>query len=146
MWGIDRKIRPNDHCLASLGLPSDARLWSRDFDPALQRSQTNFSRRSSFGHSQKTHRDWYSRTEVGNQSPNTYSCDLLVTSLRSIGRQKSFYRRPVTDCSLTNSFQACDYVINRSIRASLVISLKTTGITMPPRKVQRRWKKFHLQN
>ena len=29
MWGIDRKIRPEDYYMASRGLPSDARLWSR---------------------------------------------------------------------------------------------------------------------
>ena len=29
VWGVDRKIRPQDHFLASWGLPGDARLWSR---------------------------------------------------------------------------------------------------------------------
>ena len=32
VWGVDRKIRSEDHCLASRGLPSDARLWSRGTD------------------------------------------------------------------------------------------------------------------
>ena len=40
MWGVDRKIHPKGHCLASRGLPSDARLWScrvmPDCDPKGQ--------------------------------------------------------------------------------------------------------------
>ena len=32
VWGVDRTIRPEDHCLASLGLPNDARQWSRGTD------------------------------------------------------------------------------------------------------------------
>ena len=32
VWGVDRKIHPEDHCLASRGLPSDARQWLRGTD------------------------------------------------------------------------------------------------------------------
>ena len=32
VWKVDRKIRPEDHSLASRGLPGDARLWSRGTD------------------------------------------------------------------------------------------------------------------
>ena len=39
VWGVDRKIRPEDHCLASRGFPSDSRLWSQG---------TNFSTHDRF--------------------------------------------------------------------------------------------------
>ena len=32
VWGIDRKLHPEDHCLASRSLPSDATLWLRGAD------------------------------------------------------------------------------------------------------------------
>ena len=42
LWGVDRKIRPKDHCLASLDFPSDARLWRRGTDFSIYSSHQGF--------------------------------------------------------------------------------------------------------
>ena len=65
-----------------------------------EQSQTSFSHRSSFEHSQKTRCNWLSRAEVGDQSATKRQSVANHLLLRPCCDQSAFYRRQVVDWSL----------------------------------------------